>query len=186
MKTRINVAVWCVMVGIMLSACGGSKKAASPEPDEVEIVTPFSNVKSDKQYIRAVASGKSLDLNVAKKMAMANAQSQIATSIQTKFDEVALGYIKQYGQNEDIDLGQNFQDMYRIVVKQVLSNINASDSKTFRNSKTNMYTYWVVVEMAKSDVGQQLIKGVSDSAKNKIDFNQAQYEKIFNEALDKM
>jgi hypothetical protein len=185
MKTGINVAAWCLIISSVLSSCGG-KKITSLSPDDVEINTPFSDVKSDKNYFRAVASGMSYDLNVAKKMAVNNAMSQIATGIQAVFNEVNTNYIQQYGQNSDMELGQKFEDMSRTVVSQVLSNLNEADSKTFRNSKTNAYTYWVVVEMSKSDAGKQLMKGVGEAAKNKIDFDLERYERIFNDELGKI
>ena len=184
MTSKINVAAWCFIISIILSSCGG-KKITALNPDDVEVKEPFDDVRSDKNYFRARASGMSYDLNVAKKMAVNNAMSQIATSIQAVFNEVNTNYIKQYGQNADMELGQKFEDMSRTVVSQVLSNLKEADSKTFRNSKTNAYTYWVVVEMAKSDAGKQLMRGVANEAKNKIDIDQERYERIFNETLEK-
>lgn len=184
MKTRFNVAAWCVIIGIVLSSCGG-KKITALSPDDVEVKTPFNDVKTDKNYFRAVASASSYDLEVAKQMAMNSAMSQIATRIQTVFNQVNTRYLQQYGQNTSMETGQKFESMNRAVVSQVLSNLNELDSKTFRNLKTNAYTYWVAVEMAKSETGKQLMKGVANELKNNIDFDMERYERIFNEELEK-
>ncbi len=185
MKTRISVVVLCVMIGIGFSACGGSKKAPKGMK---ESFNPFPGFKPDKSTLRAVGFGESIDRNVAEQLALTNAQSKMAASIQTVFNQVNTNYFNQRAENRDKELEQKMEGMSRSVVSQVLSNMNFVDSKTYEpeNKKANNQAFqcYTAVEMPKDEIGKQIMRGISDATRNRIDFDQKQYEKIFNEELE--
>ncbi len=185
MKTRMILLMLGAYSVMMFSSCDGSKKTVgSGNADDVEITIPFKDFKDDKHFFRTVGNGESYDMNIARKMAITNAQSQIAASIQTVFDEVNTNYFNQHAKNSEKDLSQKFEGMSRSVVSQVLTDLKIKDSKLFKNKKTNLYNCFVAIEMPKESARQQLIRGISDTSKDRIDFDRYQYEKIFRDALE--
>jgi hypothetical protein len=168
----------------MMSAVGcKSKTSITKVMQEEEITVPFSGFKTDKNYFRAVASGFSPDMNVAKKVALQNARSEIASSIQSLFNQVTTDYINQYVQDATPDLSQKFQEMSQNIVSQVLTNLTISDQKFFKSKADNNIRCFVAVEMSKQDVGKAVTSRISQEAKDRIDFDEYQYRKIFDKAL---
>ncbi len=146
---------------------------------------PFSDFRSDKSFFRATASAVSPDMNVAKKIALQNAKSELAGSIQSLLQEVSTAYIQQHGVNATPDLSQKFESMNQVVVSQMLTNITVAREKFFKSKDTNDYRCFVGIEMAKEDVGKGVIDRISQDTKDRIDFDAAQYRKIFDEKTGK-
>ncbi len=174
-------------LGLLVATIGTSCKSTKPIEKvngEEEVATPFSNFTTDKHYIRAVASGYSPDMNVAKKMAINNAKSEMAGQIQSLFQEVTTQYMQQYGQNAKPDLQQKFESMSQTVTSQALTNVMVKDSKTFKDKTTNDYRCWAAIEMSKEDIGKDLMKRISQETKERIDLNQEKYQQVFEKALN--
>jgi len=155
-----------------------SKKDIAKATNSSEMELPFSgkNYKTDESNFRSVASGTSTDLNTAKEIAMMNARSEISYSIKTVTKNVADIYINE----RNGEHGEKLDRISRQVSKAVITNIIVADHKVFQNSKEGTYTYWVVVEVSKDAV----INNVNNlAAAEKIDFDKYQYEKVLNEEM---
>lgn len=150
-----------------------------------DIDVPFSKFKTDKNYLRAVGSGVSPDMAIAKKIALQNAKAELATSIQSVFNQVNTSYFEQYGVGATPDLSQKIEGMSQDIASQVLSNIKVADQKYEKIKKSDHVRCFVAIEMSKQEIGRVAMDGVSQAAKNKIDIDEAQYRKIFDEALGK-
>jgi hypothetical protein len=174
MKTKELLFIVSLLTMTLISGCKSS-----------EVDVPFSKVKTDKKYFRAVGMGTSPDLAIAKKIALQNAKSEIAGSIQSAFNEVNTTYFEQYGQGATPDLSQKIEGMSQDISSQVLSNIRIIDQKYKKVKKTTHVQCFVAVEMAKADVGLALLDGISKAKKKEIDIDEAEYRKIFEAALDK-
>ena len=184
MKTKYFFMLICLSLMAGMVGCKSSKSSITKALQEEEVTVPFSGFKTDKNYFRAVGSGISPDMDIAKKIALLNAKSELAGSIQSLFNEVTTSYFNQYGQNATPDLTQKFEGMTQNVVSQILSNLTVADQKYFK-SKENDFRCFVAVEMSKEDVGKTLMNRVSQETKDRIDFDEQQYRKIFDEALSK-
>ena len=87
--------------------------------------SPFTqDYKSDSTYYRAVDSGMSVDINVAKKIALMNADKKIMNQ-----------------------MSQGKEDKNN-VHQATLNNITIIDEKVFK-SVDGSYTYWIAIEMEK-------------------------------------
>jgi hypothetical protein len=150
-----------------------------------DIDVPFSKFKTDKNYLRAVGSGVSQDMAVAKKIALQNAKSELATSIQSTFNQVNTSYFEQYGAGATPDLSQKIEGMSQDIASQVLSNVKVVDQKYQKIKKSDHVRCFVAIEMSKQEIGRAAMNGISQAAKDKIDIDEAQYRKIFDETLSK-
>jgi len=183
MKTNYLFIVVCMSLLVSVVGCK-SKQSITKALKEEEVTIPFKDFKTDKNYFRAVTSGYSPDMNVAKKIAIQNAKSEIAGSIQSLFNQVTTDYIKQYGQNATPDLSQKFEEMGQSIVSQVLSNLTLVDQKYFRSTTNNDIRCFVAMEMSKEELGKTALSRISQETKNRIDFDEYQYRKIFDKALE--
>jgi hypothetical protein len=169
----------------LIQSCGNSKKLSKTEGRK-EIETPFSanKYKSDKNHFRAKNYGKSPDLGTAKKIAMQNAKSEIASNIQSTIKTVTDNYTNQRTIGSKQEFENKFEELSRNVVNQKLSNIHVIDEKTFE-LKDGKYEYWVALEISKD----ALIEGINDQiSKNKklqLDYDKHKYEETFNKEMEK-
>jgi hypothetical protein len=125
------------------------------------------------------------DLAIAKKIALQNAKSELATSIQSTFNQVNTSYFEQYGVGATPDLSQKIEGMSQDIASQVLTNVTLKDQKYQKIKKSDHVRCFVAVEMSKEEIGRVAMDGIAKAAKNKIDIDEAQYRKIFEETLSK-
>jgi hypothetical protein len=177
-----NIVI-AVCLAIMLSSCGGPKKVSAGE-DQVEVVLPFSTpeYKSDADFFRSVALGKSPDQATAKKIAMMNARAEIAAAISTKVKSVSDQYVKQVSIGEKQDYVSKFEELTRTVVNQELSDVAIKNEKLYKD-KNGTFTYYVAVEMGKAVLKEALVSEIEKDAKTKLDFDKFTFEKIFDSAM---
>ncbi|MDR0505479.1 MAG: hypothetical protein LBH32_01500 [Dysgonamonadaceae bacterium] len=163
-------------LSILMTVVAGCKSS--------EVDVPFSKVKTDKKFYRAVGAGVSPDLAIAKKIALQNAKSEIAGSIQSTFNQVNTAYFEQYGSGATPDLSQKIEGMSQDVASQVLTNVRTIDTKYLKIKKSDHVRCFVAIEMLKSDVGKAAMDGLSKAKKDNIDIDEAKYREIFDKALD--
>lgn len=174
---RINYLL-LIVFAISLFSCK-SKKDVAKVTQSTEIKTPFNGrqYETDKNYFRAISSGTSSNLNTAKEISMMNARSEISYSVKTVTKNVSDIYTRQIaGDYED-----DFNKLTRQISKEILTNVKVSDYKIFRNEKNGDYTYWVVVEVSKKDVIDDVDNQIK---KENIEFDKYRYEKIFDKEME--
>lgn len=181
------------LVGLSLTTClmagCGSSKNVVQQPqlmEEVEINIPCSGPEfvTSTDYFRANANGLSTDMSTAKKKAMSNARSELATAINGKVERVLDDYTSSYQSGENDDTKKRFQDLSRTVVNQQLSGIRVICEKTMRTSD-GKYRVYVALELA----GDEIAKAMGDRIKNddrlRIDFEYEKFKKVFDEEMKK-
>ena len=179
-----------LIAAAMFAACSSSKQTTGKPYEKAEEVTeialPFSGkeYKSDSKYFRAVNQGKSPDMATAKKIAMANAITEIGTRIQNTVKAVTDQYTNQRNVADAVDFEKKFQEMARIVVNQITQNIDVMGEKCFKGND-GQYTYWIVLETEKDQVIKKMTSAVSNDAQLKLDFDEYMFTKIFNEEMEK-
>jgi hypothetical protein len=173
MKTIKILVIMLLMVNII--SCK-SKKDITKVTKSQEIELPFSGNKyaSNNKNFRSIKNGVSTDLNVAEEIAKANARTDITYQVNTVVENVTDVYINQKNKNTNT----KFERMSRQTSKEILTNIKINDSKAFLDR--GEYTFWLVMEVSKEDVIDKVY-----NHNMQLDFDKAQYEKIFNEEMEK-
>lgn len=190
MKKTLSIAALVFMACLLCTSCKTSQQNAGKLYGQVEesteIILPFSGkeYKSDSNYFRAVNQGKSPDMATAKKIAMANAITEIGTRIQNTVKAVTNQYTNQRNVADAVNFEKKFEEMARIVVNQVTQNIDVIGEKCFKGSD-GQYTYWIVLETEKDQVIKQMSSSVSNNAELKLDFDEYMFTKIFDEEMKK-
>jgi len=167
-----------------------SKKKATPIEKETgakEISVPFSSkeYKTDEDFYRARSSGKSPDMAAAKKIALNNAKSEMASNMQTMIKKVTDQYTNQRTVGKDQEYENKFEELSREVTNQSLANIRVKDEKIFQEAD-GKYTYWVAIEADKKEVFKQIDAKISSDKKLQLDYDKKKFEEIFNSEMKKM
>lgn len=182
-----------ILIIILLVGCK-AKKDVIVEQDQNknnivatnEISLPFASSEyySDDSYFRSTQSGTSTDMATAKKIAMQNAKTEIAGSIEALVKAVSDNYINQRNINDKMEFEAKFDELSRIVINQKLNDVRLKGEKALSDASGKI-TYWVAIEIPREPIQKDIADRLSNDEKTKLDFDKFQYEKIFNEEMGK-
>ncbi|MFN4083330.1 MAG: hypothetical protein ACK4K9_06825 [Bacteroidia bacterium] len=172
------------------SSCKSKKNKTTPiekTTGAVEITVPFSSKEyfSDKDFFRAKSSGKSPDMQTAKKIAMQNAKSEMAGLVQTTIKKVTDQYTQQRTIGNTIEFNNKFEELAREVTNQQLTDIRVIGEKLFKEQDGN-YTYWIALEANKQTVLNGIEKQINNQQKLAQDYDKKKFEEIFNQEMEKL
>ena len=187
MKKLTSLSVLAISAITFLTNCGSSKPAQSVTKNSTEVSVPFSEAKykSDKDYFRARNNGNSPDLATSKKIAMLNAKTEMASSINSVIKAVTEQYINQRSVADKKDYESKFEETSRNVVSQSLNDVRVADEKVFKETN-GTYTYWVALEMPKSALVEKLNQNISQNQRLQLDYDKKKFEETFNAEMEKL
>lgn len=178
--------LFAALISLAAASCGSSKQATKPiAQDDVEVAIPLSGPKymSDNKYWRAVQSGISTDVAMAKKVAMQNARQELAATVQHELKAV----IENYGQNAAAGNGTENEDIYeelaRTVVNQQMNGVEIADEKLFRQAD-GKYRSHICLQISKKAVVKKTGDLLSNNERLKLEFDQEQFMKVFEEEME--
>ncbi|MBP7809009.1 MAG: LPP20 family lipoprotein [Bacteroidia bacterium] len=182
---KLNPTITLSVLALMLSvnACK-PKKSLQKSEGSVEITNiPLSTkeYKTNKDYFRATTSGKSPDMAASKKIAMLNAKSEMASSIQSTVKKVSEQYTNQVTVGNKMEFEAKFEELQREVVSQKMSDVRIAGEKILKQPDGS-FEYWICLEMAKDAI----LNGIQNSDKNKLNYDKKKYEEIFNQEMQKL
>jgi hypothetical protein len=183
MKKILIFAVMALTVSAAMTGCKSTKSAQSAS---TEVTVPLSGAEfqTDKDYFRASQSGKSPDLATAKKIALLNARTELAGNIQSVIKAVTENYTNQRTVADRQEFENKFEENARTVVNQTLNDVKIIGEKVFKEND-GKYTYYIAVEMSKEPVINNVADRISKDAKLQLDFDKHQFQKVFNEEMEK-
>jgi hypothetical protein len=188
MKTT-QILIIPIIAGSLVTVSCKSKKATpiQKETGAKEITLPFSSreYKTDEDFFRARNVGKSPDLATAKKIALNNAKSELASNIQTTIKKVTDQYTNQRTVGNKQEFENKFEELSREVTNLTISNIRVKDEKVFKE-EDGTYTYWVAIEADKKTIFENIEKKISNDAKLRLDYDKKKFEEIFNAEMKKL
>ena len=166
----------------VLSACGGSKSAASQ--GDVAIIVPCSGpeYQSNDDYYRANAMGLSTDMTIAKQKAQSTCRTDIATAIESKMKTVTDDYTSSYSNGENDESRRRFQQLSRTAVQQTLKGLRTICEQTMK-TPDGKYKVYVAMEMSKQALLEDVVNGIKNDDKLRTDFEYERFKKIFDEEM---
>lgn len=188
MKTVKLLIVPAIAASLMATGCKSKKGTPiQKETGAKEITLPFSSkeYKTNEDFFRARNVGKSPDLATAKKIAMNNAKSELASNIQTTIKKVTDQYTNQRTVGNKQEFENKFEELSREVTNLTISNIVVKDEKVFKE-EDGTYTYWVAIEADKKTIFDNIEQKISNDAKLKLDYDKKKFEEIFNAEMKKL
>jgi len=184
----LSIAMISLALAAGFSACKKKKKIAEdPKPaGEVKIVEYCNGPEflSNKTTFRASATGESIDREGAKKKARANAEAELARSINTTIKVVADNYINSSEFNNREEATETFQQLGRSLVNQELTGaIKICDELTQKSD--GRYTAYVAIELSGADLVSKYNENLSKDERIRADYNYEKFKEVFEEEMEK-
>ena len=173
-----------MLIGVTTTGCRSRRDMPHVHAQAVEVYVPFSgsNYQTSNTHWRASGDGSSRELAMARRIAMQNARTILAGSIQATVQAVT----QQYSDQRQIDDRQEFQtrleEMSRAVVDQQLNDVRTIGERTFRQPNGNI-TVHIALEMGRDAVQQALNNRIAADERLRLDFDQHQFRQIFEEEM---
>lgn len=180
MKTKIlKLAVIAMIAGVVATSC------RTPQPTiqagSVEVTTPFSEnrYRSDNTHFRAVNQGSSVDHAMARRIALQNARTEMATNIGATVRAVSENYADQRQVGDRQEFQSRLQELSRTVVDQQLNDVRVIGDRTFREPN-NRLTVWVAIEMSHDALMNALNNTLSRDERLRQDFDMHLFRQVFD------
>ena len=187
MKKLISLSFLALILLVNPSCKSKKGTPLEKETGAKEITVPFSSreYSTDQDFFRAKNLGKSPDMATAKKIALNNAKSEMASNIQSMIKKVTDQYTNQRSVGKDQEYENKFEELTREVTNQSLSNVRVKDEKIFQETNGS-YTYWVAIEADKKEVFKSMDSKISSDKKLQLDYDKAKFQQIFEEEMKKL
>jgi hypothetical protein len=182
MNNLTKLSIFSLVICVLLASCSSTKKI-SEVTKAVELKLPLSQYKSDSKSLRVVQSGNSPDLAFAKKIALENANAEMAGYINVTIKDVLKQYVKQEVVANTIEFGKNIEDYSQQIVDQSMSGVRVLEEKIFQESDKT-YTYWVATELSKEDSFNKISQKISKDKKVKLGIDEDKFREEFYKALE--
>lgn len=172
--------------GFIISSCS-STVPLSKVQESREIKLPFSEkeFKSNAEFLRVVAHGESASSTLAEKIAMQNAQTNLATRINSLVKNVAEDYSKNISDANSNEFTSSFETQGRVITNESLSMVNVLDKKVLLKSN-NIYDIWVVIEVSKKSLLEGATKSMSNNKKLQLEADKIRFREIFESEMNKI
>ena len=183
MKKSVLFISMMLMVLASVS-CSSSRKLVSMTDKEQEVAITLSGPKycTDKEYWRAVQSGVSSDVSMAKKVAIQNARQELAAMVEHELKMVIENYGKNATVNPSTENATLYEELARTVVNRRMSGVELVEEKAFRQTDGN-YRYHVCLQLSKEEVVSEAVNLLSEEERLRLEFDKERFKKIFEEEM---
>ena len=175
-----------VFMVFVLGSCKSAKDMSSAQ-GSTKVTIPLSGkeYKSDKDYFRTSQNGKSTDLATAKKIALQNARTELASNIRSTLKAVIDNYTVQRTIGQQEEFTNKFEEESRTVVNELLNDVKIIGEEVYKEVD-GKFTYWIAIEMSKNSLLQSVNNRISKNAKMQLDFDQSKFRLLFDEEMKKI
>ena len=178
---------------IAMVAVGCKTKQVMSTANEVEVLVPCAEFKTDKTAMRATATAASPNMQNAKDKAIAAARRELATMLGASVQRVLESFASSYDMDEAASFAGHTQDLSRQVTDQtVVGSFVLCDKVTKSTSRDGKVTYhaYVAIELGSEEilknVQAQLEKSISLDEKLMTNFEYETFKKVFYEEMEKL
>ncbi|MBM3417526.1 MAG: hypothetical protein FJY17_01220 [Bacteroidetes bacterium] len=174
-------------ISTFMFSCGGIKKAVyGKNEDVVEVKTPMSGseYKSDNNYFRVVASGKSPDISFARKIAISNAQGEVARLIRSSISTLIKSYGEQSSDGENFNINLRTEEGTKIFADEVISNFTVKAEKLLKYPN-KLHEQWICLEVSKKELKERVAGKLSQTNLLKIQANSEKFWNILDQEINK-
>lgn len=167
----------------MLFSCSSSKKLNKATGSR-EIILPLNGkeYQSDRTNFRAKQSGKSPDLALAKKIALQNANAELAGTVSKTVKRVMDQYTNQRSVGSTQEYENKVEELTREVVNQNMQGVRMIGEKVFQEEDKS-FTYWVAVELPVKDVEEAAANRLSKDQRLRLDYDEMKFREQFDKAM---
>ena len=191
---KLNTIKFSFLILITLSityGCGGAKtvvkEVKTNQENVVEVITPCkgNNYESNNKFFRGTANGSSINMNMAKKIALRSANTFLATDIGVHITQVADDYSGQTTSQTNSTFREKLQDSTESVVEQSVNSSRTICERTTQNKSTGMYTVYISREAPVDGVFEKLDQTLSNDEEIRVNYDYEKYKETFDKVMEK-
>lgn len=188
-KTNVNTTIFAfalIATMVVFAGCGGSKKAPDYSALGTQVNIPCSDNEyfTDQTHFRGTGMAEGTNLASTRRRANLDANAQLAASINSTIKSVTDRYTQDITVGDANEFAERFEDLTRSVVNQELNNVGIVCNQVFENE--GRYNVYVAVEVDKDQLLNNISSRISRDERLRLDYDRMQFEKIFNEEMDRM
>ncbi len=139
--------MWIVLIlmvaGVLAAGCGGGP-ATMQSAGAGDIPAWYNNVPTDSNYIYAVNTATSQDMQLAYDKATTGARAELGRQVELKVSGLQKRFEEETGVGQDAQLMQQFTQATKTVVSTTMSGTRVKDKKHVKDGE--MYRAYVLVE----------------------------------------
>jgi len=185
----LGLMLVAIALTIGTTGCKKNKKTQeTPKPTgEIEIIEYCSGAQyfSDNKTFRSSATGESMDREAAKKKARANAEAELARSINATIKVVADNYVNSTEFNNKEEATETFQQLGRTLVDQELTGAIKICDKLTQKSDDGRYIAYLAIELSGGELLNKYNETLSKDERIKADYNYEKFKDVFEEEMRK-
>ena len=186
-KNHFKFALVAIIAGFIVSSCGSTKTAKTPEQKAATI----HGVKLEKEECEQLAwrerknwlesgNGVSAKESFARNIAELNAKARLARQLEEQINSLIRTFNQQYAAGKAQDLVGKDTEIAEGYADQLLSNVKVVCSNTYVK-EDGSYNVYVCVEMGEESLSR-IHQKLTDDQKLSIDFAEYQFKKEMEKA----
>ena len=186
MNIHLTLPVTLAFCTLLLTSCNGSKTMTPKQAGEIEILEYCSSqdFRSDKDFFRVSASGKSASREHAKGKARVNAEANLGRTILADVELVVDNYLGATEANGNEETTAVFNQMARTTVNQMLSGaVDACNRLT--QDPSGDYVSYIALELSGSELVSKYAERLSEDERTRAEFNYERFKETFEAEMAK-
>ena len=177
---RMSLLVW--FAPLLLSAgCASNKALQSASTGDVP--DWYSTLPQDPNYLFAVASATSQDMQLAIDKAVVNARTEIARQTEVKVSSIQKRFDEEVGAADNAQLMQQFSQATKTVVSTSLTGSRVRSQKTAKDG--TIWRGYVLVEYPIGAASQALLNQIKGNGQMYTEFKATQAYKELDDEVQK-
>lgn len=181
----ITIASIFAGCGLFNQSSNGSSKGSSEGETLLEMYCNGDEFLNNKEYFRATGIGESMDQMTANKKARANAQAELAKTLNSTMKIVTDNYVKSSEVNNQEELTERFEELSRTVVNQQLEGARKICEK-YTKTKEGNYKCYMALELSGKDMLAKYNEQIIADPTTKVDYDYDKFKKTFDEEMLKL
>jgi len=154
---RMWILFVLIMAGILLAGCGGGP-ATMQSADTGDVPAWYAHVPVDSNFIYAVNTATSQDMQLAYDKATTGARAEIARQVELKVSGLQKRFEEETGVGQDAQLMQQYTQATKTVVSTTVSGTRVKDKSHLKDG--NVYRAYVLVEYPVGAANAALLQAI--------------------------
>jgi len=156
----IWTALLFVAAGILAAGCGGGTSTMT-SADTGDIPAWYAHVPTDSNYIYAVNTATSQDMQLAYDKATTAARAELGRQMEVKVSALQKRFEEETGVAQDAQLMQQFTQATKTVVSTTMSGTQVKDKSYVKDG--NLYRAYVLVEYPMGAANAALLQAIKQN-----------------------
>ncbi len=183
--------IMCLLIGVLVLTDASAQSRRERKRAEkaakfnkVEIPLSGAQYQSDKNYYRATQSGESINMPMAKKLALQNARQELASIIKADLSQVIENYTKSQTIGSDANYENQYQELAYTVVEQQLVGAVIKGEQMYKNGNGKIQ-YYICLELNKAEMKERVAEAISKDEQLKLEFDLNRFRSVYDEQMQK-